>query len=162
MVEWDSERGHGARTYDPKGGKPFCKAEWLEETTKKTKKHAFRSAFLLFKATFYGFYHGKSPLCHHLGEYLSIFSNRLKQIQIFFVLRNPPFYHLFLGPDFGQVGENISPKTRKLCPQAWWLADLTNFSFLSGPVLVPIPSMYGILTYIYHHLPHDTIKNNQM
>ena len=28
------------------------------------------------------YYHGKSPLNHHLGEYLFIFANHLKQIQV--------------------------------------------------------------------------------
>ena len=73
MVEWDSERGHGARTLQSKRGEPSVKPSDWKKQRKKTRKHAFRSAFLLFKATSYGFYHGKSPLYHHLGEYLSNF-----------------------------------------------------------------------------------------
>ena len=43
----------------------FCKVYfWLME------KHIFFHLDL-FKVIFYGFYHGKSPLNHHLGEYFS-------------------------------------------------------------------------------------------
>ena len=106
--------------YNPKGGEPFVKpSDWKKQRKKLGNMHFVVHFFCLRRL-----FTDSTMVNHHCttiwGNICLIFSNRLKQNPDFFCFEEStilPFYHLFLGPVFGQVGENISPKTRKLYPQ---------------------------------------------